>query len=131
MPSSSQHRYRPRVTVPRATAEKLTEGGGPGLPTGSTLIYGWLVRAAQYAREGRTELLPRESSAPSDRAPAFFSMSTDELAEVGDLLRDAGSSVRAVVVACVDAWAAADYSAVRMEWPVREGAEAAGASRAA
>lgn len=120
MTTTSARARRARVKLPRTTAESLRRGGGVGRAAGSTLIHGWLVHAARLAREGRHDLLPARGSAPSNYdGTVFYAMSSEESADIVEALRVADSSVRAVIVACVTAWEAADYNAIRMVWPTR------------
>lgn len=123
MTASRDRGRRTRVELPRERVESFRAGvEGGGVP-GATLVYGWITQAARYAREGRFELVPAASSAPPSTGPQdliYYSMSADESAEVRTALRDAGSSVRAVVSACVAAYEDAGHSTVRMVWPRRE-----------
>lgn len=116
------------MELPRERAESFRRGLERNGATGSAVLYGWITQAARYANEGRMDLLPAVSSAPqSGREPTtlYYTMDVRESADIGRVLGDAGSSVRAVVAACISAWEAADYSAVRMVWPTRASVPAA------
>lgn len=95
---------------------------------GSTLVYSAIIQAARLAKEGRTDMLPARSSAPTTlgaQVALDYQQNSCEAAQVAALLKAAGSSVRAVVAAWVAAYVAADGDLLELSWPRRDNAQAA------
>lgn len=114
---------RARIQLPRDLVVAFRQGVEAGGTPGSTLIYGWITQAARYAAAGQYQLVPPQSSSPpttGEQEHIDFRMSARESSEVVALLKDAGSSQRAVAAACIEAYLAAGCSPVRMSWPRRE-----------
>lgn len=112
---------RARVSLPREIVERFR--ANTDVTPGSTLVYHWIVTAARHALDGEIDLVPPRSSAPPPKGEQLsvdFPMSKAESAACIAALRDVGSSVRAVVAACMDAYDASGGDALRMTWPRRE-----------
>jgi hypothetical protein len=120
--ASSDRERRARVFLPRELVEAFRATTKTRGVPGSTLVYGWITQAARLALAGEYDLVPPRSSSPTtsgDQHSIDYPMSTAESTECSMLLRDAGSSTRAVVAACVQAYMEADGNPVRMAWPRR------------
>jgi hypothetical protein len=91
----------------------------------SALVDGWLQHAVWLADAGRADELPARSSMEPRPGPGEdwrwlrWSQSAEEAAEWADALHSVGSSVRAVVLACVDAYLEVDGHRRFMTWPCR------------
>ncbi|MEV1295171.1 hypothetical protein [Pseudonocardia sp. NPDC049635] len=128
---SETRRRRTRVDLPPELVKSFNDGLLVAGVPGSTVIHGWLTQAARFAREGQLDRLPVQSSAPpstGEQDRIYYPMSVDDSRAVVTALKDAGSSARAVLAACIVAWEAAGYSLVEMQWPTRQGVAPAAAA---
>lgn len=110
------------VRLPAALVREFRIKHRANRTSGSALLYGWITQAARYAQAGQYELVPPRSATASssgEQLSVTYSQSAAEAQHCSAVLRDAGSSIRAVAAACIEAYLKAD-NAVDMEWPVRK-----------
>lgn len=98
--------------------------------TAAGLARSWLAMAGRFALDGRTDMLPEPGAV--DRGSGGFvnlqwAETREDSAETVRLLKAAGTTRPAVLIACFRAYVEAGGSLVRMNWPRREAVQGAAA----
>lgn len=120
-------KYRPRVEISADMVERIGEYAELNGTTVAELYFHWVITAAQMVVRGRGHLLPQVPMQGSIRRlprgtlgpiqVARWPQSKEKYDECASLIRAAGSSVPAVLMAAAKACDAAGGNLPRMEWP--------------
>lgn len=111
---------RTEVSIPSELAQRFVEIADGHKHQHSTLLYGWFKEAAQLAAAGLGAELPPDPGRQSGGVAVermFFKQSKAEHAQWSSLLKDAGSSLRAVETAAMSAYVEAGGDLLAMTWP--------------
>lgn len=111
---------RTEVSIPRDLALRFVEIADGHNHQLSTLLYGWFRDAAQLVIAGKGDLLPSDpgrQSKPEPMERIFFKQGKSEFDRWSELLRGAGSSLRACETAAATAYVEASGDLLAMSWP--------------
>lgn len=116
------HRRRSQARLPRERVGRFIAKTKEKGHNASQLCHSWELLAARHAKAGRYELVPQHDPIPAGTplANLQWTQTAEESAECVRLLREADTTVRAVLLACIDAYLDADGDALEMRWPTRE-----------